>query len=104
MSDDENNQPQETPKESTSQKLNNESKQQEGPKDTKVIELNESFAGKSQPGDQGVFLKPIGSHATNPFTPQDTIQPSSPTPSQPEDSPSTSMPPAQADTSTSSTE
>ena len=63
MSDEQNNKPQTTPK---------DYKPQEGPKEIKVIELNESFAGKSQPGDQGILLKPVGSHNTDPFVSQDT--------------------------------
>jgi len=101
MSDEKNDQPQETPKETKSQELRNENKPQEGPKETKIIQLNESFAGKSQPGDQGILLNPVGSHNTDPFVSQDT--PASPATSTPQTTttPSAPVPVAQADTSSS---
>lgn len=41
-------------------------------KDTKLTELHESFAGKAEAGDQGILLKPVGGHDTDPFAQQDT--------------------------------
>lgn len=81
MSDEQNNKPQETSTENKPQESPPESKPQEGPKETKVIHLNESFAGKSQPGDQGIALKPVGGHDTNPFTSQDDNRPQTVLPS-----------------------
>lgn len=62
MPDEQNNKPAETPQ---------VSRPQEAPKESKVIELNESFAGKSQPGNQGILLNPVGGHNTDPFVSQD---------------------------------
>lgn len=42
--------------------------------ESKKVELNESFAGKTEAGDQGISLKPIGSHNSDPFVSQDIIQ------------------------------
>jgi hypothetical protein len=59
-----------------------EPKPKEVPKETptnteKHVELIESSATKLQSGDQGISLKPMGSHDTDPFVSQD-IRPALP--------------------------
>ncbi len=50
---------------------------QEKTTEGKQVQLNESFAGKTEAVNQGISLKPLGSHASNPFSkPQDVqVQP-----------------------------
>ncbi len=64
------------------QEISQESKPVEKPIEDKKVELNESFAGKTEAGSQGISLRPLGSHATDPFVSQDTTQ-SQPPPAQP---------------------
>jgi len=67
------NKPVEKPNQTKPQETSKETKPQEKDVQGNLVELRESFAGKS--GDQGVFLQPVGSHDTDPFVAQDITQP-----------------------------
>lgn len=90
MSDEKNdNKPVEKPNQTKPQESSKETKPQEKDVQGNLVELRESFSGKS--GDQGVFLKPVGSHDTDPFVPQDTTQPQPPSSQQVITPPSSSV-------------
>ncbi|MBI5353790.1 MAG: hypothetical protein HZB50_14195 [Chloroflexi bacterium] len=57
----------------TPRETSQESKQQEKPPEIKKLDFAE--AAIKNAGDQGISLNPVGSHTTNPFMAQDTVQP-----------------------------
>ena len=68
------------PEKSSVTTQNQESSQNNG---SEVKQLNFSESAIKNAGGQGVSLKPVGSHTTNPFTSQDVTQAQPPTQVQP---------------------
>ena len=50
----------------------------ESPKETHQVDLSKLFEGKASQGEQGISLAPVGSQATDPFAPQDSIPATTP--------------------------
>ena len=98
------NKPLEKPSEAISQEVSQGNKQQECPPISTQIEWHE-FAGKTEAGDQGISLKPLGSHDSDPFVSQDIVQ-SQPLPAQIVPTPvqTTTTPPPPTQTSSSDSE